>query len=202
MKKKKEKQETMEETPHAEHQDDVDEAVVESETVDQSEQGVADESLQQKADRLEDALIRSKADFQNFQRRSTIEKSEAIMYANVELMKSFLPVLDDFERSFQAGDAADSSETDAQGFRMIYENLIKTLTQFGLQPIDALYQPFDPTIHEALLQQPCEDHPPSTVIEVVAKGYRLRERVVRPARVIVSKAVESADSEKQTVTEE
>lgn len=195
MKKKKEKQETMNETQTPQEQVEVEEATVAAATDDQA---VAEESLQQKAERLEDALLRSKADFQNFQRRSTIEKSEAIQYANVELMKSLLPVMDDFERSFQSAESAESSDADTQGFRMIYENFMNALSRFGLQPIDALHQTFDPAIHEALLQQPCDEHPPGTVIEEVARGYRLRNRVVRPARVIVSKAVESAESETQT----
>lgn len=199
VKKKKEKQETMDETQPVEPQVEGDEGAVQAEVQDQE---VVEESLQQTAERLEDALLRSKADFQNFQRRSTIEKSEAIQYANVELMKSLLPVMDDFERSFQAAESAESSDADTQGFRMIYENFMNALSRFGLQPIDALHQTFDPAIHEALLQQPCDEHPPGTVIEEVARGYRLRDRVVRPARVIVSKAVESADSEKQTITEE
>jgi len=202
VKKKKAKQVEIKEAPADREQTKVEASAVDAEAQDQVQQPVEQETPQQKVERLEDALLRSKADFQNFQRRSTIEKSEAIIYANVDLMKSLLHVMDDFERSFQAAESAGSDESHTQGFRLIYENFLKALQQFGLQPIDALYQPFDPAIHEALLQQPCDEHPPSTVIEEVARGYKLRDRVVRPARVIVSKAVESADNPAQTVTEE
>lgn len=159
--------------------------------------------LQNKVNHLEDNLLRAKADFQNLQRRSAIEKSEAIQYANADIMKSLLTIIDDFNRSFEVMDSSDQKEdSDTSGFRLIYENFIKALSQHGLMMIDALHKPFDPSIHEALLQQPSDEHPPGTVIEELTRGYRLHDRVIRPSRVIVSKAVESPDSETQTTSEE
>jgi len=169
--------------------------------------------LQNKVNHLEDNLLRAKADFQNLQRRTSIEKSEAIQYANVDLMKSLLTIIDDFNRSFEAMDSSDNKEdSDASGFRLIYENFIKALSQHGLVIIDALHKPFDPSIHDALLQQPSHEHPPGTVIEELARGYRLYDRVIRPSRIIVSKTVESQnenqsnsnppDSETQTTPQE
>lgn len=152
--------------------------------------------LQNKVNQLEDSLLRAKADFQNLQRRTAIEKSEAIQYANAEIMKSLLTIIDDFNRSFEAMDTSNQKDdSDTSGFRLIYENFIKALSQHGLVMIDALHKPFDPAIHEALLQQPCDEHPPGTVIEELARGYRLHARVIRPSRVIVSKAVESQNED-------
>jgi len=147
--------------------------------------------LQAKVAKLEDALLRAKADFQNLQRTSAVERTDAIRYANAELMKLLVRVVDDFERSLAAASNPDNLQAVVEGVRLVYENLRKALADHGLEPIEALHRPFDPNIHEALLHQPTEEHPPGTVVEQIAKGYRLRDRVVRPAKVIVAKEPES-----------
>lgn len=148
-----------------------------------------DETAELKAriESLEDSLLRAKADFQNLQRRSAAERSEAIRYANADLLKSLLNVLDDFDRSMDAAEVSDNKDAVIDGVRLVHDNLMKALKDAGLEQVDALGQPFDPNIHEALLQQPTDDFPPGTVVDQVARGYRLRDRVLRPARVIVSK---------------
>ncbi len=146
--------------------------------------------LQAKVAKLEDSLLRAKADFQNLQRRSAAERLDALRYANAELMKSLVKVVDDFERSLAAASKPDNLPAVVEGVRLVYENLTKALSDHGLEPIEALHRPFDPNVHEALLHQPCDDHPPGMVIEQIAKGYRLCDRVVRPAKVIVAKAME------------
>ncbi len=146
------------------------------------------EDLQAKIESLEDRLLRAKADFQNFQRRSAIERSEAIRYANTELMRSLLGVLDDFERSLAAAESSDNTASVVDGVRLVYENLVKALRQHGLETIEALRQPFDPHFHQAVMQQASEDHPAGTVLQETARGYRLRDRVIRPTKVIVSQS--------------
>ncbi len=153
-----------------------------------SEDPVAE--LQVKVAKLEDSLLRAKADFQNLQRRSAAERLDALRYANAELMKSLVKVVDDFERSLAAASKPDNLPAVVEGVRLVYENLTKALSDHGLEPIEALHRPFDPNVHEALLHQPSDRHPPGTVIEQIAKGYRLCDRVVRPAKVIVAKAME------------
>jgi len=152
-----------------------------------------DENAELKAriESLEDSLLRAKADFQNLQRRSAAERSEAIRYANADLLKSLLNVLDDFDRSLDAVEVSNNKDAVIDGVRLVHDNLMKALKDAGLEQVDALGQPFDPTVHEALLQQPTDDFPPGTVVDQVARGYRLRDRVLRPARVIVSKPRES-----------
>jgi molecular chaperone GrpE len=147
-------------------------------------------ALQAKVDKLEESLLRAKADFQNLQRRAAAEQTDAVRYGNAELMKSLVKVADDFERSLEAAAKPENLPAVVEGVRLVYENLRKALSDHGLEPIEALHRPFDPKFHEALLQQPSDEHPPGTVIEQIAKGYRLRDRVVRPAKVVVSKAVE------------
>lgn len=145
--------------------------------------------LQAKVDSLEDSLLRAKAESQNMQRRANAERNDAIRYANAELMRTLIPVLEDFDRTFAAADSADSSIL--EGTRLVHANLVKALRDFGLEPIEAAGESFDPSIHEALMHQPTDAMPPGRVMEQVTRGYRLRDRVLRPARVIVSKAPES-----------
>lgn len=142
--------------------------------------------MQAKIDALEDSLLRAKAEAQNIQRRAATERNEAIRFANAELMRSLIPVLEDFDRTFDAAGATDKSIL--EGTRLVHANLMKALRDAGLEPIEARGEDFDPTIHEALMHQPSDDFPPGRVIEQVTRGYRLRDRVLRPARVVVAKA--------------
>ena len=148
------------------------------------------EQLEQKTASLEDQLLRAKADFANFQRRMANERVEAVRYANADLMRSLLVVLDDLERSLAAVGTSDDVAAMVDGVRLVQQNLLKALTDHGLSGIEALHQPFDPSVHEAMMQQPSDQHPDQTVIEQIARGYRLHDRVLRPARVVVSKASE------------
>ncbi len=155
-----------------------------------AESALADDvdTLNAKVAALEDNLLRAKADFQNLQRRAAVERSEAIRYANADLMRSLLSVIDDLERSIAAAEDSQNSSSVLDGVRLLHANFLKALSSSGLEVIDAQHQAFDPTIHEALLQQTTTQCEPGTVVEQVSKGYRLRDRVIRPAKVIVAKA--------------
>ncbi len=148
------------------------------------------EALQAKVEKLEDSLLRAKADYHNAQRRLAIERADAIRYANAEVMKSLLGVLDDFDRSLAAAENSDDLAPVIDGVRLVYSNLTKALRDHGLEGIDALHEPFDPSVHEAIMQQPSTDFPTGTVVQEVAKGYRLRDRVLRPTKVVVSRQPE------------
>ena len=141
---------------------------------------------------LEEQALRARADYQNLQRRLMQERAEAIRMANADLVKALLPVLDDFERSLAAAAKTDNLQSVVEGQQLIHANLLKVLRDHGLEPIDALHQPFDPNVHEALLQTPSDEHPPLTVLEEVGKGYRLKDRVLRPTKVVVSQAPPAA----------
>ena len=149
------------------------------------------ESLREKVAALEDTLLRAKADFVNTQRRNEKSRLDAVQYANADLMRSLLGVLDDFERSLDAAGTAEDINTIVEGVRLVYENFKKALCDHGLEPIEAMDRPFDPHVHEAVMLQPAADCDPNTVLEEVAKGYRLKDRVIRPTKVVVSKALES-----------
>jgi molecular chaperone GrpE len=151
-----------------------------------------EEGLRAKVEELENRLLRAKADAQNLHRRSAVERSAAIRYANAELIKSLLGVLDDFERSLAATETSDNLQAVVDGVGLVYQNLIQALRGQGLHAIDALHEPFDPNVHEAIMQQPCADYPAGTVVEEIAKGYRLHDRVIRPTKVVVSKEPDGA----------
>ena len=156
------------------------------------------EELQTRVAALEDNVLRAKADYRNLQRRAGIERSEAIRYANAELMKALLPVVDDFERSLAAAANDDRPASVVDGVRLVYENLMKALRDHGLSSIEAMHQPFDPTVHQAVMQRPSAEHPHQTVIEEMARGYRLQDRVIRPTKVIVSQAGEGKPAETES----
>lgn len=151
------------------------------------------ESLRDRVEKLTESLARAKAENQNMQRRTANEMAEVIRFGHAGLLKSILSVLDDFDRALAAEDVAEhNSNALLEGIKLVHTNLMQALTGHGLQVIDALHKPFDPALHEAMLQQPSDDHPPNTVIEQLAQGYHLHDRVLRPAKVIVSKQPDEA----------
>jgi molecular chaperone GrpE len=132
---------------------------------------------------LEDRLLRLAADFDNFKKRAARERDELVTLANERLVKELLPILDDLERALVA--AAEHEEAQLEdGVRLVHRSLAALLERHGVQAIDTDGK-FDPHVHEALLTQPSEAEEGS-VLDVVQKGYRLGERVVRPARVVVA----------------
>lgn len=143
-----------------------------------------------------DKFLRAKADFQNLQRRLRDEQHAAVRFANAEFAKPLLEVIDDFERTFEAGQEQSNENSLTSGIKLIYDKLLKMLKDHDIESIESLGQPFDPRFHEAIQQMPSEEHPPNTVIQEIQKGFRMHDRVLRPARVIVSRSSESvADDE-------
>lgn len=143
---------------------------------------------------LEDQVLRGKADYQNLLRRTAMEQAQALRYANAELIRGLLSVVDDLERSLAAVEQSDDFGLLRDGVRLAYKNFMKALHDQGLEPIDSMLKPFDPAVHNAMMQRASSDDPPGTVIEVLTKGYRLRDRVLRPAMVIVSKDADTSDT--------
>ncbi|HNO79413.1 MAG TPA: nucleotide exchange factor GrpE [Phycisphaerae bacterium] len=156
------------------------------------------EQLQAEVAEWKDKFLRSKAEQQNIARRSSNEISEALRYAGTGLLKSVIEVMDDLDRTVEAvagaGDGgAPADSTLADGVRLVRDKLQKILTDNHVEIIDATDAPFDPMQHEALMQQPTPDHEPGRVIQQIQKGYKLHDRVLRPAKVIVSAAVNQGD---------
>jgi molecular chaperone GrpE len=140
------------------------------------------------SDEWKEKFLRAKAELANFQRRSTKDRQAALKYAHADLVKALLPVLDDLQRVVENGATANSAESVVDGVKLTIENFLKVLDQYHTKRIEAVEQPFDPEVHEAMMEQPSADHPERTVLQVVTDGYKLHDRVLRPAKVIVSKS--------------
>jgi molecular chaperone GrpE len=133
----------------------------------------------------DDRLLRLAADFENYKKRAARERQEYVQLANERLIAELIPILDDLERALSAAEQHEEAQLE-EGVRLVHRSLAGLLERQGVRPIDTEGR-FDPHVHEALLSQPSEAEEGS-VIDVVQKGYKLGERVVRPARVVVAAA--------------
>jgi len=143
-----------------------------------------------KADKYLANWQRAQADYINFKKRSEQEKEEVKQFGNAMLIVSLLPVLDDLERALASVSAKMAGLTWVDGVRLIYHKLRTILEAQGLSEIKAVGQPFDPKLHEAVLRAPGEE---GIIIEELQKGYKLKERVVRPSMVVVGQGKEQKE---------
>ena len=134
-------------------------------------------------------LVRQSADLENYKKRAARERQDAIKYATESLMQKLLPVLDNFEAALAAVQQGNAENTQSllTGVSMIQQQLKSVLTESGLEEIESHGKPFDPNIHEAVSQAESAEHPEGHVMQQLRKGYRLRERLLRPATVVVAK---------------
>ena len=148
-------------------------------------------ALQAERDELFDRLQRLAAEFDNFRKRAAREQGEMLARANERLVKELLPVLDDLGRALEAASEHEEAKLE-EGVRLVHRSLASLLEREGLAEIETDGK-FDPHVHEALLMQPSELEEGS-ILEVIQKGYRLGDRVLRPARVVVSSGAAEADA--------
>jgi molecular chaperone GrpE len=138
-----------------------------------------------------DLLLRTTADFDNFKKRAARERQDAIRYANESLLQKLIPVLDSFDMAANATANTNATEGASQslqaGVAMILTQLRTALAEGGLEEIDATGKAFDPNFHEAVAQQEAADVPEGHVVQQLRKGYKLRDRLLRPATVVVAK---------------
>lgn len=141
-----------------------------------------------KAEENWDKYVRLSADLDNFKKRAARERIEAIRYANEAVLEKLLPIVDNFEAALAAA-SANTGNVDSlrQGIQMIYTQLKSCLNDAGVEEIDAMNKAFDPNLHEAVSQQPTADVPEGQVVQQMRKGYKYRDRLIRPAMVVVAK---------------
>ncbi len=132
----------------------------------------------------------ARADFENYQIRARRDQAEERRYAQMPLAHDLLAPLDNLERATAAARQAGEKGALAQGVNMVVAQILDVLRRHGVTPIEAQGQPFDPNLHQAVMQQPSSAHPPNTVVQVLESGYMMHDRVLRPARVAVSVAPE------------
>jgi molecular chaperone GrpE len=132
-------------------------------------------------------LLRAQAELENFRKRARREFDDAQRYREIDLLRDLLPVLDNVLRAIEASEKTTDVESLRSGFRMTAQQIEKVLDAHRCLPIATDGSAFDPTVHDAILQQPTADVAPGTIVGTAVRGYRLHDRVVRPAQVIVAK---------------
>jgi molecular chaperone GrpE len=141
--------------------------------------------LQADLDRFRDLALRSQADFENYKKRAAREKQEAIKYANSALLQRLVSILDNFELGLAAAKAGGQESPIYSGMVLVQKQLNDLLAENGLESIEAEGKKFDPNLHDAISHEPSES-PEETVIRQTRRGYRFKDRLLRPARVVVS----------------
>jgi molecular chaperone GrpE len=145
-----------------------------------------DEGLQADLDRFRDLALRSQADFENYKKRAAREKEEAIKYANSALLEKLIAIVDNFELGLEAARGEGENSAVFSGMSMVFKQLMDFLVDQGLQPIDATGQKFDPNLHEAIAHEPSAEVSEGVVIRQTRRGYRMKDRLLRPSSVVVS----------------
>jgi molecular chaperone GrpE len=163
------------------------------------------ESLQQEKDDVFGKLQRVSADYANLEKRTAKQIVDRIAYEKETIIKTLLPVLDNFEHTFQKAHSGENTENvDAfvKGIRIIHDQMLDILKSHGVEQINALGEKFDPAMHEAIMQRAELQEPDNVVLEEFQKGYKLNSRVIRPSKVIVNKLPAEDAAEKQQESEE
>lgn len=146
-----------------------------------------EEKLQQEVERLNDQVYRLSAEISNIQKRNAKERQDAAKYRSQSVAQNLLNVIDNLERAIASPSESEDAQNLKKGIEMVYESFLYALKEEGIEEIDALDQPFDPTLHHALQTVPVEEgQEADKVVQVFQKGYKLKDRVLRPAMVIVS----------------
>ena len=146
------------------------------------------EELKKKNEELVNKLLYSQAEFANYKKRKELEVSNMLKYSNMDIVMEILPIVDNFERAIKLDDSNldDSLSKFLEGFKMIYSHLVELLKKFEVSEIDCLNKEFDPNVAQALMTVKAPGVEPGVVVEILQKGYRLKDKMVRPALVKVS----------------
>ncbi|MDQ0342270.1 nucleotide exchange factor GrpE [Lederbergia wuyishanensis] len=159
---------------------------------DSSKEEVVDETalkiseLEKKVDESENRYLRLYADFENFRRRAQLEREASEKYKSQSLITNLLPAIDNFERALQFEPNDEQAIALLEGVRMVYRNIIDALKQEGAEQIEAVGQEFDPNFHQAVMQTNDAEYGSNIVVEEFQKGYKLKDRVIRPSMVKVN----------------
>ncbi|MCA0982696.1 nucleotide exchange factor GrpE [Halobacillus yeomjeoni] len=144
------------------------------------------ETLRQEKEEINNRLLRLQADYDNFRRRTQKEKEADRKYRSQSLVEELIPVLDNFDRALQVEVDGDSFKNFADGMEMVYQQFKSALEKEGVEEIPAVGEEFDPHLHQAIMQVEDENYESNIVVEELQKGYRLKDRVIRPSMVKVN----------------
>mgnify|MGYP005644459745 FL=1 len=144
-----------------------------------------------------DQLLRTKAEFMNYQKRMVKESESTSQFAVQSLILDFLPELDNFDRALKLADSSKDIVKFVEGIKLIEEQLFKVLGKYGVEPIETVGKPFDPNLHEAVMEEENNEMPHHTIIDEFQRGFLLKERVIRPSKVKVSKRTIEEEEESE-----
>lgn len=144
--------------------------------------------LQEKYDALNNQYLRLAADFDNYRKRQSQERESLLKYGAENTLKKMIDVLDNFERGEKALENVEDCQQCKDSFNLVHKQVMETLTKLGMEVIEAEGQDFDPNFHDAVMQTPTTEHPENTVINELQKGYKMGDKVLRPALVNVATA--------------
>ena len=156
--------------------------------------------LEAELSEAQEQVLRTAADAENFKKRLQREKEEQTRYANESFMRELLTVIDNLERALEHSGTEASQGGLVEGLTMTLKGFLDTLARFGCTQVEATGKPFDPNFHEAVSQEESADHEPNTVLKELQKGYMLKERLLRPAMVLVSKLSSQQDTDSREDT--
>lgn len=160
---------------------------VEEQAEEATEEVVDVAALQVQLDELNQRFLRTAADFENYKRRTALEKEDLMKYSNAKIIGEILPVLDNFQLALKTTSDNKDVQNVVKGVDMIYRQLQQVLEAAGMTKIEAVGHAFDPNLHEAIMQVDDDSVPEDTVVEELRAGYMLKERVIRPSMVKVSR---------------
>ena len=165
--------------------------------VDNMEQSSAQTALETEVQETRDKHLRLAAEFENFKKRTTRERSESIKFSNERILKDFLSIVDNLERALQHAKEGSDGESLVQGVELVHKQCTELLTRFNVTSVDAMGAQFDPVVHQAVSQVETDEHPENTVTDEFQRGYRLHDRLLRPSLVTVAvpKSTQSVDND-------
>lgn len=160
---------------------------VEAEEIEEAEEGDTIDKLKEELAAEKEKFLRQAAEFENYKRRLERERATALKYAEENVLKELLPVVDNLERALEQGKDNSDFKDFYEGVELTYKGLMTTLEKFEVTPIESVGEPFDPNHHEALTMEETTDVDHNTVYREFQKGYMYKDRLLRPAKVVVAK---------------
>ena len=160
------------------------------------------ESVRKAKDEVSDRLQRVYADYANFQKRAPKNIADSVAYEKERFIRSFLPILDNFDRTLREARTAQNAEAVIKGVQIIHDQMLAILKSHGVEPMETVNEKFDPERHEAMLRRSEPDREDDVVLEEFQKGYTLGDRVLRPSRVAINKVQAPPEEGEKVRTEE
>ena len=160
-------------------------------------------AVEQEAKEHYDRWLRVSAEFENYQKRAAREMNDFRKFANESFVKAMLPVVDNLDRAIESSsNDKHANRSMLEGVNMTLKEILKVFEQFNVKPFESLGKTFDPSLHQAVMQEETEAHPENSVIKELQKGYMMHDRLLRPAMVVVSKTKTKSENQKNINTEE